>query len=331
MAYQSYPVKQTYWTPAPGLRAKTPSLRHLIGARWVWMSIVAIVVFCATYFGLVRTYLGQYVENSALLGAQQSATAAEVSDALDNLDVISYGSLAVAAVVFVAIGFVRRSWQIGIAGIATLGVATVTSEALKRFILPRPDLAPIYQDNAHNSFPSGHTTIAMSILIALLLVFSYRWRGLMMLLATWWAVSIGEATITARWHRLSDTIGADMVALLVGALVALWLLRQEKLISRTQKTYPLRVVLVVILTILALLALASGVLVGALTLNNFGVFQDLAAAKTAGVPATLTAHLDPQFNENMFIAAQSLAFSFSALSALWFWATLHHVGSRAAG
>lgn len=291
------------------------------------MALVAAIVFGATYFFMVRTYLGQYVENSALLGAKQSASATQVADALENLDVISYASLAVAAIIFIIIGFVRRSWQIGLAGLGTLGVATVAAEILKRWVFSRPDLAPIYQDNAHNSFPSGHTTIAMSILVALLLVFSYRWRGLMMLVATWWALSVGEATITARWHRLSDTVGADMIALFVGALAALWLLSQGKLVGRREGRYPLRTIFVVLLAVLALLTLASGFLVGVLTLNNFGVFQELAAARASGAPAALTAHLDPQFNENMFLSAQTLAFGFSALSALWFWGTLHRVGS----
>lgn len=328
MANQSYPARQTYWTPAPGLRHPASSLRHVIGARWVWTSILALAFFVATYLALVRTYLGQYLENSALLGAKQSASAAQVTDALDNLDVISYTSLAVALVVLVVIGLVRRSWRIAAAGAFTLGFSTVLAEFLKRLALNRPDLAPIYEHNAHNSFPSGHTTIAMSILVALLLVFSYRWRGLMMLVATGWAVTIGEATITARWHRLSDTMGADMIAICVGALVALWLLRHDMFISREQKTYPLRVVFVVLLSALTALALVSGLLVAIMTLQDFGVFHDLAAAKAAGVAPNLTAHLDPQFNDNLFIAAQSLAFAFSALAALWFWGTLHRIGTR---
>lgn len=299
---------------------------HFSGARWVWMSALGALVFIGTYLGLVRTYLGQYIENAALIGAQQ-ATSEEVDNALGNLHVISVTSLAVAMLLFTIVGFIRRSWQIALAGTVTLGSATLAAEALKRFLLERPNLADIYQDNWHNSFPSGHTTIAMAILISVLLVSSYRWRGLFMLFSFTWAVSVGSATITSRWHRLSDTIGADMLALVVAALVALWLLKQNSIETNEAKTYPLRVIFVVFIALTAAIGLVSGAIVVVATVHNYELLPQLSQAAAAGVPPNLTAHLDPNFNDNMFIAAQALAYAFSALSALWFWGTFHRIGT----
>lgn len=302
-----------------------PLLRSQIGSRWVWMSVLALLFFAATYLLLVRTYLGQYLENAALLGAKENARASEVADALDNLQIISVVSLGIAFFAFLIVGLIRGSLRLGIAAAGALATSTLLAEVLKRYILSRPDLAPIYQDNAHNSFPSGHTTIAMAILVSLLLVIAYRWRGLVMLLAMGWAVSVGAATITARWHRLSDTIGGDMIAIGIGAVFALWLLRSGLMEPRNNKVYPLRVAYVVALLGMAFLSLVAGAILIVGTLNNFGVFHEIAA----GNAADLTAHLDPVFNANMFYAAQTLAFGFSALAGLWFWATLHHLGTSA--
>lgn len=293
------------------------------------MTVLGALVFIGTYLGLVRTYLGQYLENAALIGAQQ-ATSEEVADALGNLDVISVASLAVAMVCFMIVGFVRKSWRIALAGMATLGGATLAAEALKRFLLHRPNLADIYQNNAHNSFPSGHTTIAMAILVSVLLVASYRRRGLFMLLSFTWAVSVGAATVTTRWHRLSDTIGADMLALVAGALVALWLLGQASIDTKETRTYPLRVIFVVFIFLTAALALVSGVIVAVATVHNYELLPQLAQASAADVAPNLTAHLDPNFNDNMFVAAQALAYAFSAFAALWFWGTFHRIGTVSA-
>ena len=64
-------------------------------------------------------------------------------------------------------------------------------------------------------------------------------------------------------------------------------------------------------------------------LANFGVLQEVATSYSTGIPAQLTAHLDPVFNDNMYLAAQSLALGLSTLSALWFWATFYRLGTAA--
>lgn len=309
--------------------AKGQAYRSLpSGKRWVIMLVLAPLVLVATYLGLVRTFLGQYLENAALLGAKDVADT-ELTDALDDLQVISILSLVAVGLLFVLIAAIRRSWRVGAAALFVLGAATAVTEVLKRFLLTRPNLADIYPDNAHNSFPSGHTTIAMAILAGLLLAVSYRWRGVAMLLALGWAVSVGQATITARWHRLSDTIGADMVVLTIAAIAVLWLLHSGNLVPTPPKKYVPRTVLVVILVVMALGALGAGALIGGFTVTDWDVVQQVSNFQATGDPAALTAHLDPVFNYNLFLAATSLASGFSLLSALWLWGTLHRIGTQA--
>lgn len=287
-------------------------MKTLTPGRWQWMLGIALVLFALTYILAVLTYSGQLVENAALIGAK-SITKDELEDARIDLNTITHVSLAVALILLVAIGRLRRSWPLTIAGPGILLGATVTTEVLKHFILPRPDLADTYPHNWHNSFPSGHTTIAMASLVALLVVIPYRWRGLVMLFTMTWAVSIGAATLTARWHRLSDTIGGDLMALIFGAGFAIWLAKKGVLSWDQARAKPLRVVGLLLFSVTVAAALISGTVLLILQLQSGE---------------------NSEFNRNIFLASQSLAYGLSGAAALAFWATLHKIetvgGTKAA-
>lgn len=298
------------------------------GSRWWFMSGFALVAFFGVYYLAVRTYLGQYVENAALGGAKQVAKP-ELMDSLENLHTISMTSLAIVIGLVGIVGLIRRSWRIAFASTGTIAVSVLLTEALKKIILTRPNLAPlpIEGDNAHNSFPSGHTTIAMAIIIALLLVTAYRWRGPVMFFSLAWGVSMGAATITAGWHRFSDTLGADLVVLFVAGLATVWLARGGVLEAEPKGLYPLRTVLVAVFAGLATLSLAAGAVILVRSLQIWDVLPQLNAARQAGVAPDLTAHMDPTFQMNMYLASQSLALAFSILSVLWFWGTFHRLST----
>jgi hypothetical protein len=51
----------------------------------------------------------------------------------------------------------------------------------------------------------------MSLMCGLVPVAPYRIRGLTVALASLFATGVGVATVTASWHRPSDTIGADLI------------------------------------------------------------------------------------------------------------------------
>src|SRR5699024_1991314 len=65
-----------------------------------------------------------------------------------------------------------------------------------------------------NSFPSGHTTLAATAMIALVLA-AGRARLVLAPLGAVWATAVGVGTLVAGWHRPSDVIGAM-------AVVAAW-------------------------------------------------------------------------------------------------------------
>src|SRR5262249_61024591 len=69
---------------------------------------------------------------------------------------------------------------------------------------------------APNTLPSGHTAAAMGLFFAMLIVVSRRWYVPVTFLALPGAAMSGVATVAANWHRLSDTVAADLLALAAG-------------------------------------------------------------------------------------------------------------------
>ena len=188
--------------------------------KWTIVAVAATVVGIATYLLAVRTTMGQRIENTALRGADH-VSHGEYTEAGDALGQITLVSLGVATLLVLLVAVVRRELRVGLVAVAIIGGAQVVTQVLKRFVLTRPDLVETSGPYAHNSLPSGHTTIAITVLFAVMLVVPYRIRGLAILIVTPWAISIGAYTITAKWHRFSDTLAADCVALAVACLVCL--------------------------------------------------------------------------------------------------------------
>ncbi len=266
-------------------------------------------LLAATYVVFVQTVTGQRIENAALRGADQVDGLDEAA-ADSALGGITPYSLAAVAAVLVGAALLRRNPRLAVAVSVIIVGSSAVTQVLKRFVLPRPELVPVTGDYSHNSFPSGHTTIAMSVLFALVLVVPYRYRGVAMFVGVAHAVAIGAQTITAKWHRLSDTLGADLVALLVACLVVAWLARRDAVEPVTGGRYRWRVWLVGMpLALTTVVALVLGLLV--LVLSD--------------VPA----RPDETLDYNMYLASHSLALAGSGLCALVFWAGLWRLDVRA--
>ena len=233
------------------------ALRPLTARRWAVASIASVFVLVSAYVLAVLTPAGQALENAALRGADQvrEDEVAQASQALGSITVVS---LAMAVILVAGVGLLRRRVDLAVAGVAVITLGQIITQGLKRFVLPRPGLVEVTGDYTTNSFPSGHTTIAMTVLFALVIVAPYRWRGLTLLLTLSWAIGIGAYTVTAKWHRFSDTLGADAVALLCACLAAWWLTRRGALRPYTGPARRARAVLAGLLAAAAVLLLALG-------------------------------------------------------------------------
>lgn len=283
-------------TEAPTIIDQTAAHDGLTRARRKWIALMgfAVLLFTAAYWLGVQTPNGQRVENAALRGADQTDQASLVT-ATSGLGQITIVSLALMCVVVAVIALVRRQPMLAVVAVAIVFLGQVVTQSLKRFILPRPELVPVVGDYTHNSLPSGHTTIAMTVLFALVLVVPFRLRGLVISFATVYAVAIGGYTITAKWHRLSDVIAAGAVSLFIASAASLWLLHTGRLAvvrSPGSARYLLRTVVTVIawlvalgLTAIAVVLLASAAITDPLTSDD--EYQVFLGAQTGAVASSL--------------------------------------------
>lgn len=278
--------------------------------RWRWLTAGAVLVALAVYIGAVLTRAGQRIENAALRGADQidDDTLGTANAALAHITV---GSLAVAVLLVVAIGWIRGMPAVAFAAAGIVIAGQVVTQSLKRFLLPRPELVPVSGDYAHNSLPSGHTTIAMTVLFALVVVTPYRWRGVVLATGASWAIGIGAYTVAAKWHRASDTIAADAVALAVACLACLVLARLGHWHSagpRPAWSRRLRAGFATFLVMIGAVAAAAGIFI---------------AAATSG------RGIDGEIGEfNYYLSAHSIASAASILATLLFWFSAHRVETR---
>ena len=91
-----------------------------------------------------------------------------------------------------------------------MGGSAVIAEVVKRS-LPRPELVEAPPNWLHNSFPSGHVTVAVAIGIGAVLVAPYAFRWLATIVGAGYAAAIGMDVETAGLHRLSGVIGATLL------------------------------------------------------------------------------------------------------------------------
>lgn len=281
--------------------------RALSGVRWAVLATGSALVLVAVYASAVRTYPGQRVENAALRGAYQ-VKADEVTAADDALASFTIASLGLAVLILAVIGGVRGGLRLAALAVGVVVGAGVLTELLKDVVLTRPPLVDAPQQWLHNSFPSGHTTVAMSVACATLLVVSWRWRTLAMLIVTTWTVGVGAYTVVARWHRLSDTLGADAIAVLMASIGALVLARLG-MVRRVPDTAraPVRGLFVALGAAYVVVVGAVGVYVG-----RAGIGQEPGST-------------DADFNS--YLAAQSLASVGSVLAILLCWWSWYRVES----
>ena len=185
----------------------------------LWLLLVAAgcaLLVLAVDHVFVLTVRGQLVDSAAFEGAQIGRRRI-IEPVRLVLDVVSAGALAAAGLVAGAVALLRRRLALALVAVATIVGSNVTTQLLKHTVLQRPDLGIATLGMTGNTLPSGHTTVAMSVGAAALLVAPVRLRGVAAVLAAAYGAATGVATLSAGYHRPSDAIAA---ALVVGAWAA---------------------------------------------------------------------------------------------------------------
>lgn len=160
----------------------------------------------------VGTASGQRLDQLTLSGAQLD------TGMLSQMVGLAAGTVSLpvvlAALACVAvIAVLRRRADLLVPLAVLVGGANLSTQVIKHVVVTREVLGPGI-DVTPNSFPSGHTTLAASTAIALVLV-AGRARGPVAVLGALWTAGAGIGTLALGWHRASDVAGAI-------AVVATW-------------------------------------------------------------------------------------------------------------
>ena len=219
----------------------------------------------------VRSARGQVFEEFALRGSRIGAWRLD-DQASALLDMVSTPALVLAMLLVVILGAIRGQWVSGVAAAAAVAGANISTQVLKAWVFDRPEFPGDGVAVSGNSLPSGHTTVAASVMFALVLVIPPALRALMAWLGVGVITAFGFATLVNQWHRPSDTVAAVLVvtawasaAVFVIRLVA-WAGGRPMVRSRPGVAF-------VVLLLLAVIALGIAGFCGYVTWN-----ADLASA-----------------------------------------------------
>jgi len=207
--------------PAPefrGTHAPFITVRQTV-VRLLLLGVAAAVLCAIVYVVAVLTPAGQFLADLILYGRPAGDASAETI-ASDALGTISLTMVAGVTLGLVGIALLTGRPQVAVAVLVTIAGANLTTEALKLVILDRPNLLGDAAYSTANSFPSGHVTIAASLVLATLLVVPRVLRAITAVAGALYVAVVGMSAVAAGWHRLDDAIGAILVALAWAAIGA---------------------------------------------------------------------------------------------------------------
>lgn len=117
----------------------------------------------------------------------------------------------------VCVALARGRGRVALAVASVLVLAPFTSETLKPLLAHRHDVVGgVHVGPA--SWPSGHSTAALALVLCAILVAPARRRPLVAAIGLAYAAVVGVMLLVLAWHMPSDVIGGYLVATLWAAL-----------------------------------------------------------------------------------------------------------------
>ncbi len=174
----------------------------------------------------VRTAWGQRLDATALSGRRELRTRA-VHAAARLLTTIDVASLLLLGGAIVLVALLRARPRLAAGAGTVIAGSILTTELLKRVVLTRPDFGIVDALGMRASYPSGHTTVAMSLGVAATMVAPRRWRTFVGVIGATYASAIGVAVVATANHRPSDPIGAALVVTAWAAAVSALLVDRD--------------------------------------------------------------------------------------------------------
>lgn len=180
--------------------------------------ITAVIVAAIAAWGLWVTWdtfvaspVGQRADQLALEGAARGQnTLWELAEPV--LGVVSNSFIGLGLATAVILALARGRWWLAVQVAVLVGGANLTTQVLKHAVLDRPALLDVARADI-NTLPSGHTTVAASIAMGLLIAVPRRWRPVVAVAGAAYTAATGVSTLVGQWHRPSDVAAAILVVL----------------------------------------------------------------------------------------------------------------------
>lgn len=187
------------------VKARGGILRALVALLASAACVVGIVYLARLAVG---TAAGQRLDQLILTGAQgdtgQVTEWAELAVTTVSVPVVA-GVLALAAVMVL----LRGKPGLLIPLVVLVAGANITTQVVKHLVVDREALTSGVEVTP-NSFPSGHTALAATAAVALVLA-SGHLRWLLAPLGAVWTAAAGVGTVVVGWHRPSDVVGSILI------------------------------------------------------------------------------------------------------------------------
>ena len=157
---------------------RAASLGHtavVLRRRAVALALASFATVLGSWYLMVATRAGQLVEQAAITGSFIGARFV-TSQARWLLSAVSMPAAVALVMVILVIGLWgsarRRAWWAA----AVVVAVNVSTQVLKHWVLTRPDYGVSLRYDGANTLPSGHTAMAASAAVALVLVVGPAWQ-----------------------------------------------------------------------------------------------------------------------------------------------------------
>ena len=188
---------RTYDRPVASFQSQTSRSLGQLRLRGGLLALSCLAATLGLWGLFVFTHTGQTLDAMALEGSEIGSHYVS-AHARRLLSVVSMPAAVVLVVTILVIGLLRRSHRRAVWAVVAVVGANLTTQILKYRILWRPDFDITERWDNANTLPSGHTTMAASAAVALILLSGRRWRPLAAWAGGLFTIAMGYSTLVCQ-------------------------------------------------------------------------------------------------------------------------------------
>src|SRR5580704_17126066 len=183
-----------------------PGAISALGVAALCVAALALVWTLASQVGVVRIKDAVALYDFTLLSGPRIDPPLNVL-----LHLLEPAEFVLWGIALVAVALARERPRVALAVVALMTLAPFTSETLKPLLAQPHDQVGAVTIGAA-SWPSGHSTAALALVLSAVLVAPRRLRPLVASLGAAFVLVVGCALLILAWHMPSDVIGGYLVA-----------------------------------------------------------------------------------------------------------------------